>query len=235
MEQNDCCDVIPRAVVESVALFSGLPAEIQERIASAFRVLYFEKNEAIIAIADQNTDVYFILSGCVRVTQISIRGRVVQYEDLGPGMLFGELNALRPLRRSGNCICLETTRVARLDGAVFHTLCTNNPILADRTMQRLVDLTRRQMNRVFELSTYSVAERTKAELLRMADSQQDNNRNGSSVLIDPAPTHADIAERIGTHREAVTKELKKLESLGLITWTRTTHVVNDIDNLVAHV
>ena len=36
-------------------------------------------------------------------------------------------------------------------------------------------------------------------------------RSGKSVVISPAPTHYEIAARIGSHREAVTREFTRLE------------------------
>lgn len=36
------------------------------------------------------------------------------------------------------------------------------------------------------------------------------------AAIGPAPTHYEIAARIGSHREAVTRELNELEAAGLI-------------------
>ena len=35
-------------------------------------------------------------------------------------------------------------------------------------------------------------------------------------VISPPPTHEEIASRISTHREAVTRELARLEEMGLI-------------------
>jgi CRP-like cAMP-binding protein len=61
--------------------------------------------------------------------------------------------------------------------------------------------------RVFEVSALAVRERVRRELLRLA---ADGTRAGSGVVIRPAPTHYDLAARIGSHREAVTRELNRL-------------------------
>ncbi len=53
----------------------------------------------------------------------------------------------------------------------------------------------------------AVRNRVHAELLRMATPNGD---------ISPTPTHEDFASRISTHREAVTRELSRLEELGLL-------------------
>ena len=58
--------------------------------------------------------------------------------------------------------------------------------------------------RIVEFSTLGVNNRVHAEILRLA--REVESRNGQ-YRISPAPTHADIASRVSTHREAVTKNL----------------------------
>ena len=62
-------------------------------------------------------------------------------------------------------------------------------------------------------STLAVSNRIQAELLRLASLAP---RAGKSARIAPAPTHTDIASRVSTHREAVTRELNRLSRAGLI-------------------
>jgi hypothetical protein len=66
--------------------------------------------------------------------------------------------------------------------------------------------------RVFEFSTLAVRNRVRTELLRLADGAPGSNE----AVLSPAPTHAEIANRISTHREAVTRELGWLEDKGFI-------------------
>jgi predicted transcriptional regulator len=51
------------------------------------------------------------------------------------------------------------------------------------------------------------------------------------VRIVPAPTHAEIANRVGTHREAVTRELNRLLQIGIIERRRDSLLVKDVDRL----
>ena len=63
--------------------------------------------------------------------------------------------------------------------------------------------------------------------------QAANEADISAVKFEDVPTHADIASRISTHREAVTRELKNLEKLGVINWRPGNYVVHDITALEA--
>jgi len=82
--------------------------------------------------------------------------------------------------------------------------------------------------RVVEFSTLGVRNRIHAELLRLAKSGRVVDGAGR---ISPPPTHAEIAARISSHREAVTRELKQLENQDLLERTRGAFVIKDIEEL----
>ena len=84
------------------------------------------------------------------------------------------------------------------------------------------------MRRVYELSTLQVSVRIQAELLREANLA---SQNGKSARIVPAPTHADIANRISTNREAVTREINRLVEIGIIERRTDSLWVGDIERL----
>ena len=82
--------------------------------------------------------------------------------------------------------------------------------------------------RVYEFSALAVSNRIQAELLRLAKLAPED---GKSVLIAAAPTHSEIASRISTHREAVTRELNRLSRLGIIERKGSALLIKDIDRL----
>jgi|GEM_PF-694848 len=55
------------------------------------------------------------------------------------------------------------------------------------------------------------------------------------IILKSVPTHQEIASRIGTHREAVTRELKSLESAGAITWRPGQYVIHDVTELTSSI
>jgi len=65
---------------------------------------------------------------------------------------------------------------------------------------------------VNEFSTMNVGSRLRSELLRLSRPGAEDG----TAIVTPPPTHLELAARISTHREAVTRELKSLERAGLI-------------------
>ena len=77
-----------------------------------------------------------------------------------------------------------------------------------------------------------MSNRIHAELLRLA---KIGAKDGSGARISPAPTHTEIASRVSTHREAVTRELVRLSKIGLIERDKNVLVIKDVKRLAAMV
>jgi CRP-like cAMP-binding protein len=88
-----------------------------------------------------------------------------------------------------------------------------HPAAAAVMLRELTRLIRSLSERVVEFSTLGVKNRIHAELLRLA---REHMRDANKAVIMPAPTHNEIASRVSTHREAVTRELNHLAQDGLI-------------------
>ena len=108
---------------------------------------------------------------------------------------------------------IETSTVASLAAVQFEELLLREPRVAVATLKHVAAEVRRLSERVVEFSTLVVQNRIQAELLRLA---ADAAKDRAGALLSPAPSLADIAERISTHREAVSRELSRLGSMGLL-------------------
>ena len=157
-------------------------------------------------------DVYFLLSGQVRITTYSEQGRETAFRDYTGGEHFGDLSAIDGAQRSADVIALQDSQLISMTRADFLAVLAHDPALALRMMQHLTQLVRQLTCRVVELSTLSVPTRLHMELLRLAQPVQPDG----SARIDPSPTHAALASQISTNREQVARELSALTQQGLL-------------------
>jgi CRP-like cAMP-binding protein len=185
----------------------------------------FEPNEVILNLDDHSTDIYFIIRGEVRVTVFSQTGRTVIMRDLKTGDQFGEYAAIDGAPRSASIVALNRTVVAQMSANTFQALLAEFPATALKVMRSMSGAIRTLNERVVEFSTLGVRNRIHAELLRLARAGRIVDGAGR---ISPPPTHAEIAARISTHREAVTRELKQLERRDLLERTRGAIVIRDL-------
>ena len=214
--------------LRNVALLAGLPAERLDALARECAWRTCAPEQQIISREADDRDLYLIVSGRVRVTTYSAGGRQVTFRDIGAGDYFGEVAAIDGEPRSADVVALESTLVASMPAAVFWRLLREEPAVAERMLLRLAHLMRGLSERVIDLSTLGVQNRIHAELLRLA---REAGATGNSARIDPAPKHTEIASRVSTYREQVTRELSALARAGILVKDRGALVVRDIKGL----
>jgi CRP/FNR family transcriptional regulator, cyclic AMP receptor protein len=201
------------SVLRQVPILAGVSDASLERVARVCKWQEFEAGEQLVQYQDPSTDVFFLTAGKLRVVVYSLEGKAVQFTDLKPGAMFGEIAAIDRAARSASVEALEASTLALLTADQFEDLLLREPRVALATLKHVAVEVRRLSERVVEFSTLVVQNRIQAELLRLA---ADAGKDGPGALLSPAPSLADIAERISTHREAVSRELSRLVSMGLV-------------------
>jgi CRP/FNR family transcriptional regulator, cyclic AMP receptor protein len=211
-----------------ITILSGLSPDALERVQERCTWKRYGQGESIVDYLDQTDEVFFIISGEVSVTIYSLAGKAVSFRNLGPGEVFGEYPAIDRGPRSASVEAHTRCLVATLAGAAFRQLIETEPVVALAMLPQLVTKIRALTTRVYEFSTLAVSNRIQAELLRLATL---GTKDGKVACIAPAPTHTEIASRVSTHREAVTRELTRLSRIGLIERERNALLVNDLERL----
>lgn len=214
--------------LETFAVFAGLTPAALEGIAARCNWRRYGEGEVIIDYLDTSDEVFFVLQGVVRVSIYSRGGKAVTFSVLSAGEMFGEYAAIDCAPRSASIEATSACLVASMTGKAFRELLASEPTVALTLLRHAVKKVRSLTTRVYEFSALAVANRIQAEVLRLANL---GDRRDNVSRIDPSPTHADIASRTSTHREAVTRELNRLTRVGLIERQARTLVVKDIARL----
>jgi len=206
---------IPRSslALRRIALLEGLSGDRLDLLAQQCRWHSVEAGKPLLMRAEQQGDVFLLVSGRVRVTTYSANGRQVTFRDSQAGEHFGDIAAIDGGPRSADVVTLEPSVLASLDRAAFLALLRDEPVVAERVMQRLASLVRQLSERVIDLSTLGVQNRLHAELLRLARAAGVEN---NQARLEPAPRHAALASQISTNREQVTRELNVLVRSGVL-------------------
>ena len=192
-----------------ISLFEDLSNAELARVESLCSIRSFAKQEEIYGEREKTTDIFFILAGAVRVTSFAESGREVIFSEVPAGGIFGEFSAIDKLPRSATIVAVSDCRLARMPAAAFFNLLRENNGVCVHLVDLLVGKIRNMSERMFEVSALAVRERLRRELMRLATTS--GKQEGTGITISPAPTHYEIAARIGSHREAVTRECNRLE------------------------
>lgn len=220
---------VQTSTIEGILAFESLDSAQRAAVAHRLRLRLYPAGIKMIHPQNTGPEVYFIISGSIRICILSSCGKEVQFEDLSAGQMFGEIAAIDGGERTSDCIALSDTTIAIMSQSDFLNALDTYTGFNRYITKRLTKMLRRHMKRVIEFSTHTVRDRVRFEVLRIALSSDTQTPEG--IIISQPPTHADIASRISTHREAVTRELKLLEKSGVVTWRPGIYQVHDIHAL----
>jgi len=193
-----------------------IPAELAglERSAAKRR---FAEDELVLDYDDVSTDVYFIVSGAVRVLIRTPNGKEMLLADLAAGEFFGETTAIDGGARSANVTATMNTELLIVPRDAFMDIVHSTPAVCDRVLRLLTSRIRDLNERMFQRNVLDVRHRLYADLIRL--SRPRSNR-GDQRILSPPPPHQDLAARIGCRREQVSREITRMETEGLAEKTR---------------
>lgn len=214
--------------LDGVRFFSGLTAEARRGLARRCAWREFEPRQEIVRDKDDSRMVYCLIAGKAEVTIYSRVGKKVTFRDIHAGDIFGELAAIDGKPRSASVQAKTHCTVAAMSPELFWQTLREEPVVLTDFLKYMSERIRDLSDKVVGLHTKDVRRRILAELLLMA--QPSETEFGNAVLY-PAPTAGDIAARVGTTRETVTRELSWLESTGIIERRGRTLVIPDFKKL----
>lgn len=171
----------------------------------------FAKGSFIKQPEDRTDNIYLIETGKVATFFLGPQGHDVPFPELEAGDFVGDLSAFESDEPATYFQAVEDTTVLVMNQGQFRDALRNLPEFADlvtKTLCRRLQTTRRLYieNRLLPMRM-----RLYSELLRYGI------RDGRGQLrISPMPTHAELARRIASQRETVTKQMSQLARMGVV-------------------
>lgn len=214
--------------LSNIDLLSELKPADLKKVGEFCSFKHYDAQEQIIDRQSESTDVFFVLSGKIRVVIYSLSGREITLDDLSAGGYFGDLAAIDGEPRSASVMALTDCLVASLPQNHFLSLLETHPPVALKVMKSLTRIIRTATDRIMDLSTLAANNRVHADLLRLA---RNHMGEGNTAEISPIPMHSDIASRVSTTRETVARVLNDLARNGLVERQKEVMVVLDVELL----
>lgn len=196
--------------IKSVPYFSEIPEGDLERLVAAAVKKTYPKNSVIINEGDEAGSLFIILSGRVQAFLSNESGRTVTLSTQEGGSFFGELSLLDGEPRSASVMTLEPTVCILIPRRAFQLWLQEHP---DAALSIIRSLTRR-----VRLLTESVRGLALSDVYgRLAKSLSGLGvADGETWVIDPKPSHQDLANIVGCSREMVSRIMKDLARGGYI-------------------
>ena len=203
----------PDRILESETFLSLLDPDARSRLESRFRPLRVRKNQIVVEQGSNERDVYIVIEGELYIVLHAPTGREVYVRRAAPGSLIGEYAALDGEPRPASIVAATDALLNVITGEDFAESLNTSAAAAIWVSKKLALHVRALTERIYELTTLNARSRLHSELVRLSVVSGVSDKLS---LIDPAPTHAALASRIGATREAVTRELNELVRMKII-------------------
>ena len=171
--------------------------------------------DTVVFFENEEGDSFFcIVAGRIKVTILGDDGREVILSVLGRGDFFGEMALLDNEPRSATAIAVEDTELLSLHRNDFQSVLSDNRSIMSALIKILTARLRRANHQISTLALLDVYGRVARVIVDTARDEGKRLKDGRIAF--RRATHQEIANRIGTTRETVTRMLKDLERQGLI-------------------
>jgi CRP/FNR family transcriptional regulator, cyclic AMP receptor protein len=193
-------------ILKSNELFKDLTEDDLTSIAGLTQKRVVPKNTLVISEGDIYSSMYFIKNGKVNVTIGNEDGKEMILTTLLAGDHFGELSLIDDEPRSANVIAVEKCEFIILHRADFFQLLKQHSTIAVGVIKYLCQRVRFITNIAQGLALLDVYGRLSKLLYSLAEP----NENGQLQINIPL-THKDIAARVGSSREMISRVISELE------------------------
>lgn len=214
--------------LSGIRLLSDLSTAELDGLAKACGWRIYGAHEQIIDRQSDTRDVFFVVSGRVRVVNYSLSGREITLDDVDVGGHFGELAAIDGQPCSASVMALVESQLAVLPQERFLTLVERHPGVGLKVMRSLTSIVRISTERIMDLSTLAANNRVQAEMLRLAVADPDDDNR---AVIAPIPVHGDVASRVSTTRETVARVMNDLSRKGIVERQKEAMVILNVELL----
>jgi CRP/FNR family cyclic AMP-dependent transcriptional regulator len=190
--------------LEKIPLFASLGEDDLQAIERQAVRRRYRRNSVIIEHGDDASTLYLLLKGQVKVFIVGSDGREIVFGERGPGSFLGELALLAGGKRSASVQTTKDSEFLVLTQEAFNQIIADHPTIA---LSLLRDLARRTCDLSEDMSALALLD----VYGRVAKLIQSGAVDEGGRLITGRLTHQDIADRVGSSREMVSKILKDLK------------------------
>jgi CRP/FNR family cyclic AMP-dependent transcriptional regulator len=208
MTKLNTASVIP--TLADINFFKVFSAEARVNLERAATLRKFKKNTHIIVVGEDSHAAYVLVEGTAYAFTDDDDGNELIVASFAKGDAFGELGLLDQQSRTTNVITSSACQCLVVPKAEINHEIQKDPKVAQAIIHFLVNRIRGMTDDISCLGLMDVYGRLVRALNSASTAQEDGTRVTSRV------THQELASRVGSSREMVSKILKELRVGGYI-------------------
>lgn len=215
-----------RSCIHRVPIFQVLPGDNVLRLQHAMYHKRLVPGEIIVATGDAVDHLIVVANGRLKLTRVSSSGREQVVRELGPGEFFGEMGLFTPITAEADLVAVSETDACLLRRDAVEAELAGSPEVALALVEALAKRLAEAERTIGEIALLDVGQRLASELLRQS------RANGQESPAFELPfSWAELASRLATTPESLSRRLRKLVDDGIVYVDGCTVTVLDIDAL----
>ena len=216
-------------VLRRAPLFASLGDDAFHLLTKELAEVNLSRGSSLFKEGDQGEELYFIVSGKVKLGRKAPDGRENLLAVLGPGELFGEMALFDPSPRTATATAVSETRLVGLKHSNLRDVLQTRPEVSMQLLQALARHLRRTNESLADLVFSDVPGRVAKALLDLADRFGRPAPDG--ILVPHELTQEELAQLVGASRETVNKALAEFVQRGWLRLEARAVVILDLNRL----
>jgi CRP-like cAMP-binding protein len=202
------------AALRRTALFGSLGEEELRALAARAIERKLAREETLFVAGEEARGLYVIVTGSVRAFRSGAEGREQVIHTERAGATLAEVPVFDNGTYPATAVADEDSVVLFISKEDVRVVCREQPGVALAALELLAGRLRRHAELVEVLSLRAVGQRLAQLLLREARARGERTRAG--ISFDIVATNSQLAARVGTVTEVVSRALSRLNQDGLI-------------------
>ena len=209
------------------------PFDVQAFLKSAGvsrRIVRFDANSSAFEQGAPASCVFYIQSGCVKLSVLSSTGKEAVVAMLGPGDFFGEGCLAGQTRRMGSATAVQPTAAMRIPKREMVRTLHEHTEFSNRFIAHMLSRNIRIEEDLVDQLFNSSEKRLARTLLLLAH----YGKEDTPQCVLPTLSQETLAEMVGTTRSRVNFFMNKFRRLGFIEYNGTLKINNALLSVVLH-
>ena len=198
------------AVFKKVKFLAELPAAESLELSKVSELLTYSDGMTVFTQGDKLPGVFVVSKGALKVYRSAGRGKNQVLDVLTPGQCVGEVQIFSDGMAITNAEAHGNTECWLIPSTILRQMTNKNPIVAEALLRHLAGKIKHLVPLVETISLHSVPERVARLILDYY------KKTSSKSFVEFNETQEELAQYIGSSREAFNRALRLLADLGLI-------------------
>lgn len=221
---------VARGLLTGKTFLGSLPEAAMDQLMRSGHIRRFAKGAQMFQRGDAGDSLFVILSGCVKISNITPEAREVVLNFLTAGDINGEIAALDGGARTATATATEDTDVFQLYRRDLIPVLTRHPEALLEVVELLCEKLR-ATSEIVEDGLRDMRGRFASGLLRLA--RLHGKKTPRGITLDLGVNQRDLGGYLGLSRENTSRQIASLAAEGILANDNGTLVILDEEALTA--